>query len=674
MVVIGALGVLFTVFSIFFGAAVSTLLKIRLTLEERLCFSILVGHALSTMLVYLFSSWQGRLDSLSISMGMILIVFTSIFIRIIVGRNILGERSISNNFNLENVAVALFGSVAFTALNLKCVLREEFNSLYGSSFVTGDYCFHISVINSFVYRNNFPPKYPVMINTTMVYPPSVDFLSSILMWAGFDLRSSIIIPNILFQVSLLCLIAALALRITKRKYVGMLSALLFFFASNMGIIYAFSDIANYGFMNWITNLPTDYSGSGISPLPVIRFGNPVTVMLMPQRPSMLGIGISLIVYILMFYAIQNEENTGELVLAGVLTGILPSIHPHSFIAVSIVLFFLTIVFRKNLRFFAFFLIPAVVLALPQVLAVMTQVGGGFVNSTIGWLKENVDKITALNWSMLSIPLSALESVLIIVRFWLMNIGLILLPFAYGFLKSNYAVKRFYSPYLILFFLGNFIRFQPWDWDNYKIFLHWYILTVIIGAYGVIEIAKVLSQYLKLGVKLPILNKSRLTAVFGFISLAAILFFSMASGFLSHVKTLQENYLIWPEADIAFADWVRDNTPPESVFLTSTHFLDPIATLAGRQIILGYEGWLWSHGIDWGIIQKVKADVIEMFKGNYTLIKQYGVNFIVITYYETLFATDNNFAINIQFFKESGKFEKVYDKTFEGRSYLIFKVL
>jgi hypothetical protein len=674
MAVISALGVLFTVFSVSFGAAVSTLLKIKLTLEERLCLSIVTGHALSTMLVYLFSYWQGRLDFLSIGIGMISIVFASLFIILIGRRDILGARNISKNFNLENVIVILFGSVAFTVLNLKCVLREEFSSIYGSSFVSGDYCFHISVINSFVYRNNFPPTYPVMINTPMVYPPLVDFLSSILMKTGFDLRSSIIIPNVLFQVSLLCLVASLAVRITKRKYVGVLSALLFFFAGNMGIVYAFSDIVSYGFANWVSNLPTDYSGSGISSLPVIRFGNPVTVMLMPQRPSMLGIGISLVVYLLMFHAIQNEENTGELILSGVLTGLLLSIHPHSFIAVAIILFFLTILFRKNLRFFTRFFVPAVVLALPQVLGVMTHVGGGFMGLTIGWLKENVVKIMALNWSTPSnILVSALESVSILVGFWLMNIGFILLPFIFGFLKSDNVVKRFYSPYLILFLLGNFIRFQPWDWDNYKIFLHWHIITVIIGAYGIIEIAKFSSQFLKSDIKLSIF-KSRLTAVFGFISLAAILFFSTASGFLSHARTLQEKYLIWPEADIAFASWVRENTPPESVFLTSTYFLNPIVTLAGRQIILGYEGWLWSHGINWNLIQEVKNDVIEMFCGNYTLMKKYGVDYIIITRYEYFFAADNGFMISSEFFNESSLFEKVYDETISGNRYLVLKVL
>ncbi|MGB9693650.1 MAG: hypothetical protein ACPLYF_02285, partial [Fervidobacterium sp.] len=110
------------------------------------------------------------------------------------------------------------------------------------------------------------------------------------------------------------------------------------------------------------------------------------------------------------------------------------------------------------------------------------------------------------------------------------------------------------------------------------------------------------------------------------------------------------------------------------FLTGTYYLQPVVTLAGRQIVLGYEGWLWSHGIDWNHVQEVKKDVIEMFKGNYTLIKKYGVNFIAITKYERTFAIENNFGINTQFFKESGHFEKVYDQVLNGDSYTIFKVL
>ena len=70
---------------------------------------------------------------------------------------------------------------------------------------------------------------------------------------------------------------------------------------------------------------------------------------------------------------------------------------------------------------------------------------------------------------MSIFASTGESIWILARFWLMNIGFIIVPFVVGLMKSDRITRQFYSPYITLFFLGNFIRFQPWDWDNYKIF-------------------------------------------------------------------------------------------------------------------------------------------------------------------------------------------------------------
>jgi hypothetical protein len=665
---ISPLGAFFIFLSISLGAALSKILRLILTLEERICFSILVGHATSATILYLISYLHGGLDFLTIGTGIVVIMVAIVLMLMRERPSIKGVVT----FEAERLFTILFGLIAFTSLNLQCVLREKSGSLYGSSYVTGDYCFHISVINSFVYRNNFPPQYPVMLDASMAYPPLVDFLSSILMETGFDLRSSIIIPNVLFQVSLLCWIASLAIRITGRKNVGLLSALLFFFSSNLGVLYAFTDIAKYGFVNWMLNLPTDYSGSGISPLPGIRFGNPVVVMLMPQRASSLGMGISIIAYALIFHAIRSGESFREIFLSGFLTGLLPSIHPHSFLTVSIIFFLESVLFKKNLKFFTFFLTPMVILAFPQLLYIRTQVVAGFVGSSIGWLEENTVKIMSLNWDTpVGVLISALRSISILAFFWFMNIGLILIPFAFGFFKTSRFVRSFSLPYLLVFLLGNFVRFQPWDWDNYKIFLHCYILILTITSFGILEFLKILREGLR---KASNTHMQRLKVMLGYTFLAIVLFFSTASGFLSHAKVFQEDLLMWPKADVEFAEWVRDNTPPESIFLTGTHFLNPIPTLAGRQIVLGYEGWLWSHGIRWERIQKVKTDVIEMFRGNYTLIKQYDIHFIVITDYEKLFAEDNGFIINIRFFNESGKFEKVYDKTLEGRRYLVFKIL
>ncbi|MEM1539086.1 MAG: hypothetical protein QXW82_02575 [Candidatus Bathyarchaeia archaeon] len=660
--------------SILFGAAFSRILKIKFTLEERLCFSILFGISASTILVYIFSFIQKRLDLTSVAAATALILIASSLV--IKFRKLFCGAPFSRELNFENVAVAIAGAAAFLVLNLICVLREEFNSVYGSLYVCGDYSFHVSIINSFVYRDNFPPRYPIMIDTPMSYPITADFLSAVLMKTGFNLRTSILVPNVLFQASALCLISCLATRIFKRKYVGAISAFIFFFAGNMGIIYAVQDLLKHGdLVTWITNLPTDYSGSGISDLPEIRFGNPVAVMLLPQRASPLGIGLSLLVYILIFYALQSEENFRELVAAGVFLGLLPAVHSHSFIAAALIVFFLTVKFRKGLKFFAAIFVPAAVLAFPQILAVQAHIEEGFMGSTIGWLELNTVRIMSLNWSTpFNVLWSTVQSAFLLLRFWIMNIGVVILPFILGYKKSDSAIRSLYFPFFMLFILGNFVRFQPWDWDNYKIFLHWYIMTLIFASFGFVKIAEFAFKDFRSINKLKKSSRQFLRTLLEFTALTALLFFATATGFLSCIKMVQESYLVWSEADLAFASWVRENTPPESVFLTSTHFSHPVFSVGGRQIFLGYEGWLWSHGISLNRIQEVKNDVIEMFRGNYSLIRKYGVNFITVTPYERNFAAHNGFKINLEFFNKSGYFKMVYDEVLDGEEYMIFKVL
>ncbi|MEM2103898.1 MAG: hypothetical protein QW717_03300 [Candidatus Bathyarchaeia archaeon] len=672
------LGVFFILSGILFGVAVSKLLKIKLTLKERICLSTLFGISASTITVYFFSYMQKSLNLAGVAAVAVLLLLPSL---LIIGkgktfRNTFSVTHLWKSFSFENFAVAIAGFAASLILNLRCVLREEFNSLYSSLYVHGDYSFHVSIITSFLYRNNFPPQYPIMVNAPMAYPILVDFLSAILIKTGFDLRSSIIIPNVIFQTLTLCLISSMATRIFKKRLVGAFSAILFFFFGNMGVIYAFQDLLRQGdFVGWITCLPTDYSGSGISDLPEVRFGNPVAVMLMPQRASALGIGISILVYILVFHSIRSRENLRELIFTGVLIGLLPMIHSHSFIAVAVVVFFLIIVFKKSLSFLVLVFVPAMFLALPQILLIQACMEGGFMGSTIGWLGMNAERIMALNWSTpLNVLSSSIQSALLLTWFWLMNIGAIILPFIFGFKKADGAARSLYFPFLTLFILGNFIRFQPWDWDNYKIFLHWLIATVIFASFGVIRIGELAFKDLKSSATCGKPHKRLLKPLLGVATLAAILFFSTASGFLSCAKMVQESCLMWSEADLTFADWVRKNTPPESVFLTSTDYLHPVPTVGGRQIVLGYEGWLWSHGIGLNRIYEVKNDVIEMFKGNYNLIRKYDVNFISITPYERTFAAYSGFTINLEFFNRSEYFEKVYDEILDGQEYIIFEVL
>jgi uncharacterized membrane protein len=89
--------------------------------------------------------------------------------------------------------------------------------------------------------------------------------------------------------------------------------------------------------------------------------------------------------------------------------------------------------------------------------------------------------------------------------------------------------------------------------------------------------------------------------------------------------------------------------------------------------MGYEGWLWSQGIAWTSISARKKDEIAMYRGNYTLIRNYGVDYVCVGPYERAFARDNHFKINETAFDDETRFELIYDKEIAGGRWRIYEV-
>jgi hypothetical protein len=111
-----------------------------------------------------------------------------------------------------------------------------------------------------------------------------------------------------------------------------------------------------------------------------------------------------------------------------------------------------------------------------------------------------------------------------------------------------------------------------------------------------------------------------------------------------------------------------------VFLTGSAHNHPIPALSGRPRVMGYEGWLWSHGINGTRINARKNDEKAMFGGNYALIKDYGVDYICIGPYEKTFARDNHFDINYSAFDDEKRYYLAYDEQIDRERWRIYTVL
>jgi uncharacterized membrane protein len=64
-------------------------------------------------------------------------------------------------------------------------------------------------------------------------------------------------------------------------------------------------------------------------------------------------------------------------------------------------------------------------------------------------------------------------------------------------------------------------------------------------------------------------------------------------------------------------------------LCSDHHHQWVPSLSGRQVLLGYPGWLASYGLNYGPIQRDIRTMLSGGEGAEALITRYAVDFVVI---------------------------------------------
>ncbi len=165
-----------------------------------------------------------------------------------------------------------------------------------------------------------------------------------------------------------------------------------------------------------------------------------------------------------------------------------------------------------------------------------------------------------------------------VWFWLRNFGII--PFLWVAALTLTIVRRdrnalaILAPATAFFLLCCFVSFAPWPWDNVKIML-WCWLAVVPFIWTLVL---------------------RPLPVWGRAPILTVLF---SSGALSLVGGLdgRHGYDLVKRADLDLtASAVRD-LPATARFASAPDYNHPLI-LAGRLVAAGYEGHLWSHGLDY----------------------------------------------------------------------------
>ena len=521
----------------------------------------------------------------------------------------------------------------------------------GGSNNLGDLPFHLGAIFGFTDGNNFPPQNPSFAGARFSYPFIADFLTACFMRLGADVKDALFLQNVSWAFSLLVILERLSAKLTGSKLAGRIAPALLFFSGGLGFLWFFKDFWEQGKGIWefLWTLPRDYTISD-----QFRWGNSMVVLFITQRSLLLGMPLTVVVlgYLWKIFATdpsQKKAKSPHLLfslspfLVGLLAGTLPLIHLHSLAVLFVVTFFL-FVFRPD-RWFDWiaFGLGVSVIAAPELIWTMSGTAtetSKFFGWHFGWDKGDANVL----W------------------FWFKNTGIVIPILIAGVYliyfpqsrkvaeKSKAEVVRpkakelllFYMPFIFLFVVSNVAKLAPWEWDNIKVLIYWFVGSVPFIAYA-IAWAWQEKKLLKIA------------AIGGCAALTL-------SGGLDVWRTAsgQNKIKVFDNDAIQIAAQIKAKTAPNALFLNAPTYNSAVV-LSGRRSFMRYSGHLASHGIDY---LPREEDVKRIYAGGGVadiLLKKDEIEFVLISPEER-----NSLSANEEFFKK-------YAIIAEAGQYRVYKI-
>lgn len=516
--------------------------------------------------------------------------------------------------------------------------RTDQGIFTGGSNNLGDLPFHLGAILSFTEGANFPPQNPSFAGARFSYPFISDLITACFMKLGCGLREAMFVQNIAWAFALLVLLERFVGKLTGDRLASKLAPALLFFSGGLGFLWFFSDFGaqGKGFFEFLGNLPKDYTIGD-----EFRWGNSLITLFMTQRSLLLGMPLTLVVLGTLWRVFTTEtprrgeerSEPGAVVtefqvwwlssstfVTGLIAGLLPLVHLHSLAVLFVVTAFLFFLRLDKWREWLTFGLGVCIVAVPQLIWSMT---GSATETTkffdwhFGWDSRD----TNIFW------------------FWVKNTGLFLPLLVSGIFLIHLPQSRkppkeergkkgnlheletavlhpsllllFYIPFVVLFVISNVAKLAPWEWDNIKVLIYWYVGSLPFAAFAVSWLWQ---------------KSSALKAVAAGCFVALIL-----SGSLDVWRTISgTNKIRVFDADaVRLAERIKKSVPAKALFLNAPTYNSAVV-LTGRQSLMRYAGHLSSHGIDYGPREN---DVKIMYGGGpqaEALMQKYGIEYVLVS--------------------------------------------
>ena len=503
----------------------------------------------------------------------------------------------------------------------------------------GDLSLHLAVTTSVV-NAQFPLENSLMLGATMAYPSLSDSIASTMLMLGQPLPMAMAFTGTLMMALVYTGYGLLCAQLCRRRGARFLAFFLLFLNGGLGFFYTLgATVDGYQVTSVWDKLQNVMQGYYQTPTNQpdpnnLRWSNIVCDMLIPQRGILGGWTMLMPCLNLLLppFCRKEKHDVRALVLMGLFAGGLPLIHTHSFLALALfsagACLYCLLSAPKGVRFAAFrpwllYGSIAAALSLPQLLAfTFVQATGSehFLSVWFNWINNrgNRGMVDTYFW------------------FYIKNVGLPYLLIFLALLKRKpreAAVlpdgirqnRLIASGAFLIYIVAELVKFQPNEYDNNKLFYVWFLLCLPMAADYAFEIYE------------------RLRGLAGRRVIAALFLTTcFLSAGLTVARECVSDYQAYSAQDIQTAEYVRQNTPEHSVFLTGNQHLNPVSSLAGRTILCSSDSYLYYHGFDTTERRLEIAEFYENPSEHLDLLAKYGVQYIYVSSSER---SSNQYALN-----------------------------
>lgn len=478
-------------------------------------------------------------------------------------------------------ALALWGFTCF--LVWKSLLFQD-GCVYSSQATYGDTCMHLSFITSLARQGEFPPEYSILPGTRLAYPFLGDSVSASLYLVGAPLNLAYALPMWFAMGQVIFGFLLFAARLLGSWNKGLLAWTLFFFNGGLGFVYFLGG----GWENFTRIFTEFYQTPTNLAAENIRWVNVVVDMMLPQRALLFGWGVLFPLLYLLYRAVFEGQKR-YFWWGGVLAGLLPMIHTHSFLALALVCgAWMVYTLCRDLGWVR----PAA--RLGKALAVL----GLLAMACLKTVLHATTREDSYLW------------------FYLKNLGLTGVLALLGLLAAKPGEFGKYAPALPIWFLGEFVEFQPNDYDNNKLF---YVAFAFLCCAGAQALWQGLSRLKAAGPRRCLAGAS-----LGLCCCAAV---------LTMGREAVARYVLFDPGAIALCGYMEEELPADALVLTDSRHNNEVASLAGRDILCGSPSYLYYHGLDYTRQQEAARQMYEAPEASRSLFDAWGVDYVLVSDFE-----------------------------------------